>query len=51
MARTTHAATLRWKRRALRLAAVTPRSVARLDPAWKRFRRVTGLERRYHYRH
>jgi glycosyltransferase involved in cell wall biosynthesis len=50
-ARTVHGPTLRWKRRALRVASIAPQQVTRLDPVWKRFRRVSGLERRYHYRH
>lgn len=50
-ARETHADTLLWKRRALRAAASVPYLAARADPAWKRFRRLSGLERRHRYRH
>jgi glycosyltransferase involved in cell wall biosynthesis len=50
-AEATHADTLRWKRRALGLATYAPGLASRVDPAWKRLRYLTGLERRHRYRH
>ena len=50
-AKANDARTLRWKRRALLIAAGAPGVAARADPAWKRLRRLSGLERRHRYRH